>query len=148
MRSRRSNMLKRQYCTFKINNFNRKDHKPVERNWEFRLSLEEFLKILAHMSFQTSIAFSTLNWSRVLESFVTLSEQFFRCQSGQSRWCIKATDRDFELTTINNSIGKERHCLQAMSIICGRTSRMNSSRRTFRKLRQIWFLYIMRSPCT
>ena len=51
-------MLKRRNCTFKIINFKKEDYKAHSK--KFRLTfddIEEFLKILAHISFQTNKVF-------------------------------------------------------------------------------------------
>ena len=65
-------------------------------------------------------------------SLWTLSVSFW---SGQGRWLIKAADRDDELTTMNNSTGKDRHRLLASLIICGQTSWMNCGRSSFLSVR-------------
>ena len=43
--------------TFKIIHFKEKIPKPFQRNFGLRLTIEEFLKILAHTSFQTNTGF-------------------------------------------------------------------------------------------
>ena len=116
--------INRPKFTFKRVHSTKKITRPYQIKLGLRLTSEEFLKILAPISFQqTSKAFLTLNRSRILLVFCTFwwisSVSFW---SGQGRWLIKAADRDVELTTLNNSAYKERHCWLAMLIICGRTS--------------------------